>query len=100
MREGWGMAKLDDNTILATDGTNTIFHISPSDFTIQKEVKVFEKNGAPLMNLNEIEMIDGLAYMNIFLKNIIVVVDPNTGDIKDTLNFNGIVQFLESDKQY
>lgn len=67
MLEGWGIAVLDKDTILATDGSNRIFHIDPSTFTVKKIVEVVDKDGRKLQYLNEIEMIDGLLYSNVFL---------------------------------
>lgn len=47
MKEGWGMTKLDENTLLTTDGSNQIFHINPDDFTVKKSVKVYYQDGKP-----------------------------------------------------
>ncbi|EAR90988.1 glutamine cyclotransferase (macronuclear) [Tetrahymena thermophila SB210] len=100
MREGWGMHKLSEDTIIATDGTNRLFHINPENFTVKQIVKVTDSQGYSQDNLNELEIIDGKVYCNIFMSKKIVVFDPYTGKIESTLNFSPLVQFLESEDGY
>lgn len=100
MREGWGMTKLDESTILATDGTNRLFHIDPTNFTIKKVVKVFNQNNHPLNQLNELEIIDGKVYCNIFTTYKIIVLDPQSGSLEDILDFTPLVNNLQAEKGY
>lgn len=100
MREGWGMCSLNNSTLLTTDGTNKIFHINPSDFSVIKTVEVFNNSHLPLTDLNEIEIINGLVYANIFLSNKIAVIDPHTGELKDMLDFTHLITMLESEHNY
>lgn len=59
MMEGWGMAKLNEDTILTTDGSNKLFHIDPETFTVKKTVEVNYEDGTPAYALNELEVING-----------------------------------------
>lgn len=86
MHEGWGMTKLNEDVIIATDSSHKLFHINPEDFTVIKTVEV-KRNGYSLKSLNELEIIDGKLYANIFLQNNIAHIDPNTGEVLDFLNF-------------
>ncbi|KAL4506476.1 hypothetical protein ABPG72_000047 [Tetrahymena utriculariae] len=100
MQEGWGMHKLSDDTIIATDGSSRLFHINPENFTVKQVVRVTDSQGYPVVNLNELEIIDGKVYCNIFTSKKIVVFDPFTGKVQQTLDFTPLVQFLESEDGY
>ncbi|KAL4460000.1 hypothetical protein ABPG74_003526 [Tetrahymena malaccensis] len=100
MQEGWGMHKLSDDTIIATDGTSRLFHIDPENFTVKKIVEVTNSEGYSQNQLNELEIIDGKVYCNIFISKKIVVFDPQTGKIESTLDFAPLVKFLESEDGY
>jgi len=67
MMEGWGMAKLNDQTILTTDGSNKLFHIDPETFTVIKTVEVNYEDGSAAFALNELEVINGQVFANVFM---------------------------------
>ena len=51
-------------------------------------------NGQPLPNLNELEMIDGLVYANVWQSPFIVAIDPADGVIKRLVDLRAIVDSI------
>ena len=47
---------------------------------------VTAKNGQKINRINELEFIDGLIWANIFGGNVIIGIDPTTGQIKEGLD--------------
>lgn len=112
-KEGWGMTT-DGSSIIMSDGTEALSYINPSDFKTIKTLHVTE-NGFALDHLNELEMINGFIYANVWMTQFIVKIDPNTGkvvgklDLKDLyddakkeninlLEMNGIAYHAKDDK--
>lgn len=89
MNEGWGLThrfigrKKDEFEFMATDGTSRVFLIEPKNFTIKKilEVdnflyqKIKKSDGTPQWSLNELQMIKGRLFANIYLTKEIIVID-------------------------
>ena len=100
LKEGWGMCVYKENTLLVTDSRNIIFHVDiSSEFRIVKEVKVFVNNDSkrPYFGINELEMVNGKLFANVFMSNNIIVVDPETGFVEEVLDFNDLVKDLEEE---
>ncbi len=91
--EGWGIASFN-NQLIMTSGEEKIFFIEPRSFTINKEIEVYDNNGK-VDSLNEIEVIDGLIYANVWLKDIIVVIDPETGEVLQRIDCSGMLSKSE-----
>lgn len=76
--EGWGLTNFDDNTLIMSDGTDKITFIDIKNFKVLKKISVL-LDGNPVLNLNELEYVDGFIYSNIYNTNYIVKIDCNTG---------------------
>lgn len=87
--EGWGITTAGDHLIMS-DGSNKLYHISPSTFNIIKEIEVYDHNGE-VSQLNELEYVDGLVWANIWLTDRIVVIDPETGVVKAELDMSNLL---------
>jgi glutamine cyclotransferase len=61
----------------ATDGTDRIFVINPEDWTIQNIINAKDKNNKPLNKLNEMMFIGDKLFINVYLSNEIIQVDPD-----------------------
>lgn len=89
--EGWGLAT-DGKLIYMSDGTNTIRVLDPND-----SLKVIRKfavyNGVrPVMRLNELEMVEGELYANIWQEDIIVRIDPATGKVIGIIDLRDLMK--------
>ena len=76
-REGWGLTH-DSKDLIASDGSDTLFFLSPRDFSVRREVKV-TVNGRPLPALNELEWVNGAIWANVFEDWNLVRIAPATG---------------------
>ena len=88
-REGWGLA-FNGTYILNTDGTNNIYFLNKDTYQKVSTLEVYDNKG-PVNNLNELELVDGKIYANIYLKNNIAIIDPKTGAVEAYINLAGIL---------
>ncbi|MCK5782407.1 MAG: glutaminyl-peptide cyclotransferase [Flavobacteriales bacterium] len=86
--EGWGLTN-DGSDLIMSDGSNNIYYISPADYSIKKILQIYSNNGK-LMYINELEYVDGLIYANVFMKDIIVVFEAESGSLLYKLNLHEI----------
>lgn len=87
-KEGWGLC-YDGTRLIKSDGSNKLYFIDPTSFQEIGMVAVYGSEG-PQNSLNELEFIDGKVYANVYGKDIIVIIDPNTGAIEGQLNLMGL----------
>ena len=87
--EGWGITNYGDNLIMS-DGSHRLYIVEPSTFTTIKEIEVFD-NVRSVENLNELEIIDGKIYANIYLSHRIVIIDPETGKVEGDIDLTSII---------
>jgi len=87
--EGWGLTHNDTALIVSTGGSNLYF-VNPTDFSIQKTLGVFNEYGYQSM-LNELEYVDGKIFANIYGQNNIIVIDPNSGKITNTIDCSNLL---------
>ena len=86
--QGWGITNYGENLIMS-DGTNVLYVLEPNTFTVLKQIEVFD-NIRAVTNLNELEYIDGKIYANVYLTNIIVVINPETGKVEEKIDLTEI----------
>jgi glutamine cyclotransferase len=77
--EGWGLTN-NGKSLIMSDGTERIYFRNPKTFQIERIIEVYDKVG-PRSRLNELEYIDGLIYANIWMLDLVVVIEPNTGKV-------------------
>lgn len=94
--QGWGITTMDDKLIMS-DGSHKLYHIAPSSFNILKEVEVYDDKG-PVKNLNELEYIDGLIWANVWMQDRIIIIDPESGEVKQELDLSTILTAGERSK--
>jgi len=87
--DGWGLTTYGDQLIL-TDGSEKLYFMEPSSFTVQSELEVYDHEGK-VKALNELELIDGKLWANVFLTDDIVVIDPETGEVLQRIDMSGLL---------
>jgi glutamine cyclotransferase len=87
--EGWGITHNDTSLIVSTGGSD-IYMVDPNSFTIQKTIGVYNNYGY-VSDINELEYVNGKIFANIYGQNDIVVIDPNTGQIINIINFSNLL---------
>lgn len=88
-REGWGLA-FDGQKVLNTDGSNTIFFLNKDTYQKIGSIDVFDDKGA-IQNLNELEMIDGKIYANVYTTNNILIINPENGVVEGKIDLSGLL---------
>jgi glutamine cyclotransferase len=87
--EGWGLT-YDGKSLLMTDGSNRVTFRNPETFAIERSIEV--KSGeTPVTGLNELEYVDGLLYANIWQRDLIAGIDPNTGEVISLIGLPGLL---------
>jgi glutamine cyclotransferase len=80
-REGWGLTN-DGESLIFSDGTPSFFFADPANFAIKREVKLKTDKPGDIQGLNELELVDGKLFGNIFQTNTMLRIDPATGCVE------------------
>ncbi len=87
-REGWGLTT-DGKSLIASDGSSNIYFLTP-EFQLERSINVM-LNGRPQKYLNELEWIDGKIWANIYTTDIIVIINPSSGEVEATVDCSGLL---------
>jgi glutaminyl-peptide cyclotransferase len=77
--EGWGLTT-DGKKLMMSNGSSEITFLDPKSFAIIRKILVHDVN-RPVINLNELEYIKGEIWANIFMEDVIVRINPETGEV-------------------
>ncbi|HEX2920232.1 MAG TPA: glutaminyl-peptide cyclotransferase [Bacteroidales bacterium] len=88
--QGWGLTTVDDRIVLS-DGSNILYFFEPEMFTVISRLEVYDDKGAIDM-LNELEYINGEIWANVWMKDIIVRIDPKTGKVNSVVDLSGLLK--------
>lgn len=86
--QGWGLTH-KDSTLILSDGSNKLYFLTP-DFQRKGEVAVYDNTG-PVMNLNELEYVNGSVFANVWQTNRIVQIDLTSGKVVGDLTMDSIL---------
>lgn len=87
-REGWGLTT-DGTSLIASDGSARLFWLD-KNFKQTRTVTV-KLNGRPINQLNELEWIDGKIWANVYMTDMIVIINPSDGTVEATVDCTGIL---------
>lgn len=87
--EGWGLA-YDGTNLILSDGSSTLTYLDPQTFQPGRKVQV-TMNGRPVTQINELEFIEGEIWANVYQTDLILLIEPATGQVKSFLNLKGIL---------
>jgi len=88
--QGWGITHNGKQLLIST-GDSNIYFVNPETFAIEKTLGVYDNNGY-LSNLNELEFVNDSIFANVYLKDYIVKINPETGLVEGRLDFTGLLQ--------
>jgi glutamine cyclotransferase len=80
-REGWGLTN-DGTNLIFSDGGPSFYVVDPLTFETKREVKIKTDKPGEVYGLNELELIDGKLYGNLFQTNTILRIDPASGCVE------------------
>jgi glutamine cyclotransferase len=87
--EGWGL-EFNGKNFLFTDGGSNIYFLEPQNFTMVDKIEVCDNEDA-ISNINELEIIKGLLYANVYTKNIVLIINMKNGKVEGKIDFTGIL---------
>lgn len=88
--EGWGLTN-DGKSLILSDGTNRIRFLDPTSFQVTKTIQVVDGN-KPVSSLNELEYFDGQIYSNVWHKDLIAIINPQSGKVNAWINLQGLLK--------
>lgn len=88
-KEGWGLC-FDGERLIKTDGSNRLYFLDKDTYQETGFIEVYNDKG-PVDSLNELEMIDGKLFANVYQTDKIVIIDPKTGQVEAELNLIGLL---------
>jgi len=86
--QGWGLT-FDGKNLIMSDGTNNIYFLDPTTFERTGQIQVHDGN-TPIININELEYINGDIYANIWHANTIAIINLQTGQVKAWIDLSGL----------
>lgn len=86
--EGWGLA-YDGKHLVMSNGSAVLVFRDPQTFKEVRRVTVRMK-GAPLDQLNELEVVEGEVWANVWKKDYIARIDAQSGDVLGVVDLAGI----------
>lgn len=88
--EGWGITS-DGKKLIMSDGTDTLFFLDPNSFQKIGELKVRD-DSHPIFGLNELELVRGEIYANVWPTSKIAVISLQTGKILAWIDFESKIR--------
>ncbi|WJS94166.1 glutaminyl-peptide cyclotransferase [Flavobacterium johnsoniae] len=82
--EGWGMTN-DGKYIYQSDGTEKIWKVDPANQKHIDYINVYSGT-SKIKALNELELINGKFFANVFQKDAIAIINPTSGAVEGILN--------------
>jgi glutamine cyclotransferase len=87
--EGWGLAG-DARHVYMSDGTADIRVLDPKTLAEQSRIHVTAE-GKPITQLNELEVVDGQLFANVWGTDVIARIDPASGNVVGWIDLTGLL---------
>ena len=92
--EGWGLTQ-DANGLIMSDGTDALRFIDPATFGERRRLRV-TASGEPVFQLNELELVKGEIFANVYQTDFVARIDPASGKLAPTGQVGALEEvFLE-----
>ena len=87
--EGWGLAS-DAHHVYMSDGSAEIRVLDPKTLDEERRIKVTAE-GKPITRLNELEVVDGQIFANVWGTDVIARIDPDSGNVVGWIDLTGLL---------
>ena len=84
--EGWGLTE-DGTSLIMSDGSSVLRFVNPDTFAVQRRIEVQDHDG-PVANLNELELVRGEVFANIWGEDRVARISPETGEVLGWIDFS------------
>lgn len=82
--EGWGLTN-DGKNLFMSDGSEKIYKLDPETMKEIDYINVYTA-GSKIKAVNELEWIDGKIWGNIYGRDALAIIDPETGSVEGVIN--------------
>lgn len=87
-RDGWGLTQ-QGQRLVASDGSARLYWMTVPGLRTTRTVTVRDA-GKPVTSLNELEMLDGVIWANLWQQDRIALIDPGTGSVRAWLDMSSL----------
>jgi glutaminyl-peptide cyclotransferase len=91
-KEGWGLCN-DDKTIYKSDGTEHIWLLNPDTLVEEDHIQVYTNKGK-IVEINELEWINGEIYANRYQKDGVAIINPKNGAVIGVIDFSPLKKLV------
>ena len=85
-KEGWGLCN-DGNTLYKSDGTENIWLLNTNTLAEEDHIQVYTNKGK-IVEINELEWINGEIYANRWQKDGVAIINPENGAVIGVIDFS------------
>lgn len=87
--EGWGLA-FDGSDLIMSDGTPVLSFRDPHTLEVRRRLRV-TRQGMPLANLNELELVDDVLFANLYGSDEIAAINLDSGSVIAVIDASGLL---------
>lgn len=91
-KEGWGLCN-DGNILYKSDGTEHIWLLNPETLVEDDYIQVYTNKGR-IVEINEMEWIDGEIYANRYQKDGVAIINPQNGAVVGVIDFSPLKKLV------
>ncbi len=85
---GWGLCYNGQQLVLS-DGSDQLYFLDPENHAVIRQIGV-QRNGRSLSRINELECVNDQVYANIWLRDEIVIIDPQSGKVTASVDLTSL----------
>jgi len=91
-KEGWGLCN-DGKTLYKSDGTEDIWLLNPDTLVEEDHIQVYTNKGK-IVEINEMEWINGEIYANRYQKDGVAIINPKNGAVIGVIDFSPLKKLV------
>lgn len=99
LRTGWGLCpSADGRHLAASDGSERVYFLDPETLNERSRITVRDKNTSVKL-VNELELVNGEIWANVWFTECIARIDPNSGSINGWILLQGLKSEQEQTRE-
>ena len=91
-KEGWGICN-DTKKLYKSDGTENIWILNPDTLVEEDHIQVYTNKGK-IVEINEMEWINGIIYANRYQKDGVALINPENGAVIGVIDFSPLKKLV------